>query len=258
MEFLSAAALCILTFFVLRGGWRARNKAFRMTLNLESMVMALLFIAGAMYFIGPIGGLALTLTVVVHEFGHVAAFRVAGHDDATFRLVPLMGGVAISRRRPDSQLHDFYITLMGPAICLAPVAVAIALQPIARDLSPELGNFFWFFATFGAALNFFNLLPLWPLDGGRCLRIIVYAVWPGLANVVTIGMSAAFAGLAVYLQSTLLFFVAVMGALSALRQVEMVELRPITKWQALIALIALLCTAGAFLLAGWGVVARFL
>ncbi|MCP5088928.1 MAG: metalloprotease [Rhodobacteraceae bacterium] len=258
MELFSATAICILTYFVLRGGWRARNKAFRMTLNFGSMVLALLFVAVAMYFVGPIGGLALTLIVVIHEFGHVAAFRVAGHEDATFRLVPLMGGVAISQRSPDSQLHDFYITLMGPAICLAPVILAVAVQPAAYELSHDLGDFFWYFATLGAALNFFNLLPLWPLDGGRCLRIIVYAIWPGLANFMTLGMSAAFAGFAVYLQNTPLFIIAAMGTFSALRQVEMVELKPITKWQALIALIAHLCTAGAFLLAGLGVVAQFL
>ena len=150
--------------------------------------MGLLAVAAAMYFWGVTAGLALIVSVMVHEYGHVAAYRVAGHPDATFRLIPMFGGVAISKTSPKSDLHDFYITIMGPGTCLALMLASFIAYEAIVDSSYLVSLFFWYLAIITGMLNFLNLLPLWPLDGGRITRVLTQTFSPKLAFYLTIGM----------------------------------------------------------------------
>ena len=187
--------------YTLRGGLVSNRGLTVVGMDMQGLGMGVLaFVAAAWYF-GPLYGVAIVLSVMIHEFGHVAAYRIAGHDDARFRLIPLMGGVAISDRAPETQAHDFFITLMGPGICLAPMALAYALSDAIHPYSADASEFLWVFAIVTGALNFFNLLPFWPLDGGRCLRILTDTYVPGATNFVTLAMSAALAAAAVAMQS---------------------------------------------------------
>jgi len=92
---LGGLALCAGLAFALRGGLRSYRRTRVIGLDPGGLVMSGIAVAVAMYLFGPLFGLALTLVVVLHEFGHVAAFRAIGHADARFRLIPLLGGVAI-------------------------------------------------------------------------------------------------------------------------------------------------------------------
>ncbi|WP_298260277.1 site-2 protease family protein [uncultured Litoreibacter sp.] len=259
LTLLSAAVLCVLMLYVLRGGLASANGFTIVGMDVQGLGMGVLaFVAAAWYF-GPLYGVAIVISVMIHEFGHVAAFRIAGHDDARFRLIPLMGGVAISDKAPESQAHDFFITLMGPGICLAPMAFAYALADVVQPVSPAAAEFLWTFALVTAALNFFNLLPFWPLDGGRCLRILTDTFAPGATNVVTMIMSAAMAAAAVAMQSMALFLFAILGAQSLFSWSQAwAQRRQMTKMQGLLALSAYLFTAGAHLLGGYTMLVRFL
>ncbi len=201
-------------FLTLHGGLRSAHGTTIAGFDLQSMGMGLVALLAAGVVFGPLYGLALILSVMLHEFGHVAAYRIAGHGDARFRLIPLMGGVANSDRAPATDEHAFFIALMGPGICLAPMVAAYALAGVTWDISPALADFLWTFAVTTAALNFFNLLPIWPLDGGRCLRIIARSFWPGSATIVTLAMSGALVALAIHLQSMLLLAFALLGSQS--------------------------------------------
>ncbi|HEX9858233.1 MAG TPA: hypothetical protein VGA75_07735, partial [Paracoccaceae bacterium] len=123
-------------------------------------------------------GLALIFAVITHEFGHVAASRFAGHRDAQFRLLPLFARRAISNQLPRSQESDFFITIMGAGISIAPMVTALVLAALTQDSLPMLSEPLRIFGSTMAALNFINLLPLWPLDGGRCLRMICQSLIP--------------------------------------------------------------------------------
>lgn len=259
MTFLFAVMLCLITLYTLRGGLTSSGALAVSGFDGQGLVLGALAFAAAAYFWGPMYGLAIVLSVMIHEYGHVAAFRICGHDDARFRLIPLLGGVAISDRAPDTQGEDFFISLMGPAICLAPMILSLVLAELLAPFSMMVSEFFWIFGSVTAALNFFNLLPFWPLDGGRCVRNIAYAFWPGAARVMTIGMSAAFAAAALAMQSTVLFFFALMGAQSAftMRELDTVQ-SPMRQPQALVALGAYIFTAAAHLMGGLWMVALFL
>jgi Zn-dependent protease len=194
----------------------------------------------------------------VHEFGHVAAYRVCGHADARFRLIPLLGGVAISDQVPASHEKDFFITLMGPGICIAPMVLALALVDVAAGYSADAADFLWIFATVTGALNFFNLLPFWPLDGGRCLAVLCNTFWPGGARQVTLAMSGALIALGIYSQNFILVAFALMGAQSlfAAEQIARFQ-RPMGKRRGALAAAAYVATVAVFGKVGWPLMTGF-
>lgn len=259
LSILIASAFCLATLYALRGGLVGRGQVLTFAgFDANALIMGVIAVAAAVWFFGPMYGAALILSVMLHEFGHVAAFRVCGHSDARFRLIPLIGGVAISSQQPASHEKDFFITLLGPGICLAPMVLALAVLELGwPDISPT-ADFIWVFATVTGALNFFNLLPFWPLDGGRLLAILSRTFWPGAALQVTMAMSAATIVLAIYAQSLALTFFALMGAQNLIQGGDRSSIqRPMGKRRGGVAAAAYLATTAAFGLTGWPLLSRF-
>lgn len=214
VSFGCALLLLTATLYALRGGFVTPHGLRLAGMDPQGLGLAAMSVLIAGWYFGPLYGVAFVLTVMIHEMGHVAAHRATGHEDARFRLVPLFGGYAISDRKPASEAEAFFISLAGPALSLAPMVIAYSLSELFAPISQPVATFFWVFAATTAALNFLNLLPLWPLDGGRCVRAVAHAVDPRLAGGITIAMSAAFAAAALALGSYLLFLVALIGALT--------------------------------------------
>jgi Zn-dependent protease len=242
MSLILTLCLCILTYTILRGGWTAPNRAFKISFSKESLLLAALSIAAATWFFGPTTGLALVLIIAVHEYGHVAAYRVCGHDDATFRLIPLMGGVAISHKHPDGPLHSFFISVMGPAICIAPTILALELV-YGNWVTNELArDFLWRFGIYSGTLNFFNLLPIGPLDGGKISRILFEIFWPKAArpfSMLMMGLAIAFG---VWAQNMFILMLTLMAIPSIMSPNQYILARKPTKRQGLMLLaIYLLC-----------------
>lgn len=259
-QILIAVAFCLATLYSLRGGLIGTGRVMSIAgFDTNALALGGLAVAAAVYFFGPMYGIALILSVMLHEFGHVAAFRVCGHSDARFRLIPLIGGVAISSSQPASHEKDFFITLLGPGICLAPMVLALAVLELDWPYHSPTADFIWIFATVTGALNFFNLLPFWPLDGGRLLAILSRSFWPGAAVQVTMAMSAATIVLAIYTRSLALTFFALMGAQNLLQGGDRSAIqRPMSKPRAALAAAAYLTTLATFGLTGWPLLAQFL
>lgn len=246
----------------LRGGFRGAAGFQIAGFDINAAGLGIVAVAAAMYFFGLLYGIALIVAVVIHEFGHVAAFRVCGHSDARFRLVPLMGGVAISSRLPASQEQAFFITLMGPAICLAPMVLCFALPEAFYKGQSEFGyqiaNYLYIQGVVLGALNFFNLLPLWPLDGGKIAHRLAYAFFPGATRHVSIAMMMLAAALCLFTRSYFLLFFVLMSWQS-LQQFEahLQSQRPIAKPRALLCLAAYLTTTAAFFVGGAAMLAAW-
>ncbi|MEM9429495.1 MAG: site-2 protease family protein [Pseudomonadota bacterium] len=211
------ALVGFLTWAALRGGI-LRPEGMPVQAGSSGIVLALVAVLLAMLLLGIVGGLALITTIVVHEFGHVAAFRVAGHADARFRLIPLVGGVAISKRRPLTDAHDLYITIMGPGICLVLMAGAAILAGTPVGQIEPIGQYLTAVALYSGALNFLNLLPIYPLDGGRIAAVTLGAVAPVWTRYGLIGVSGA---ILLYSIATLQLFLMILSllSLSAARQI---------------------------------------
>lgn len=115
----------------------------------------------------------LFFSVVLHELGHAAASKHYGFGTSKIVLHGL-GGVAISRGGNRTPTQGIVVALAGPAVTLAIAVVALGLYltylgPLGGSTATVLGfllwltmaaNFFWFV---------FNILPIFPMDGGQAV-----------------------------------------------------------------------------------------
>ncbi len=134
--------------------------------NMTSVVNDVLFV------------LALFLCVVLHEFGHALTARLFGVQTQDITLLPI-GGVARLEKMPEDPKEEFLVAVAGPAVNLV-IAGAIFVSflvsgvftpPIA--IATLLENFWVQLLTANLSLFAFNLIPAFPMDGGRVLRAIL-------------------------------------------------------------------------------------
>lgn len=195
--------------------------------------------------------LAAMLAFWVKELGHVLGYRLIGHEDTRFRLVPIPGAPPISARIPGSDLAQLFVLLMGPGFGLAPMVAAVALGHAFADTAPALAQTARAYALAAGAVNFVALLPLWPLPGGRLLRLIVEARFPRIGGLGAAALSAFVIGLALTLQSFLLFLLGVVGALALVHNPGHPVARPrLTRRQVRLGFTAYFATLAAFFLSG--------
>src|SRR5437660_3155912 len=118
--------------------------------------------------------------VVLHEFGHALMARYFGIGTRDVTLYPI-GGVARLENMTDKPLEEFLIAVAGPAVnvVIAAVLVCVVLPLAVVDLDLVQSNFAGQVAAILLALNvlmvLFNMLPAFPMDGGRVLRSLLSA-----------------------------------------------------------------------------------
>jgi Zn-dependent protease/predicted transcriptional regulator len=131
--------------------------------------------------------LCIFAVIVVHELGHALVARRFGIHTRQIMLLPI-GGVASLERIPDKPAQELAVALVGPAINLA---IAAVLAPFDSAFARSL---MWI--NIGLAL--FNLLPAFPMDGGRVLRALLAMRLPrqrateiaaALGKVIAIGLA---------------------------------------------------------------------
>jgi Zn-dependent protease len=123
--------------------------------------------------------LALFLIVMFHEFGHALACRQVGGEANQIVLWP-MGGVAYVNppQRPGATLWSI---AAGPLVnvALVPILKLLGVLMRSQGLAQEMPNAFLFLrsvAYINVGLLAFNLLPIYPLDGGQILRSLLWFV----------------------------------------------------------------------------------
>lgn len=158
----------------------------------------------------------LVVGVMVHEYGHVLAYRLAGHPAPVFRLVPF-GGVAMSRQPAQTQAEHAFVALMGPGFSLVLIIIGLLASHSLAAAGDRAGARYADICVFWvAAMNAFNLLPFYPLDGGRVLRAAAMTLGPSVARGATLAMGVAFVGFALAIGSILLTVLAGFGLLAAI------------------------------------------
>lgn len=160
--------------------------------------------------------LALFAIVLLHEFGHALACRQVGGSADRILLWPL-GGVAFVNppQRPGATLWSI---AAGPLVNLLLIPAFLGIGFIIRithfdNVVPDLYHVLWSAIYIDTGLLAFNILPIFPLDGGQILRSLLwYFMGSGrsLAVATGIGILAdiAFVGYAVYTHSSWLVLIA--------------------------------------------------
>ena len=119
--------------------------------------------------------------LIIHEFGHLVSFRMVGQPWGRVMFVPFIGGVAVSRMRHERLADDVFCALMGAGLSVVLLLPAFYLHFIA-DTSVANAGYYQTLALSCAALagaiNLLNLLPIFPLDGGRVMRATFQSLAP--------------------------------------------------------------------------------
>ena len=153
--------------------------------------------------------LALTATLVFHEWGHLRAMRRFGIPTKGMYLIPFVGGIAVGEQAK-THWQDVYISMMGPVFGLV-MAVACYLLYLATS-----NHLVGLVASVSALVNIFNLLPIHPLDGGRVVKALVFSGRRRWAFLALIAASAVFFAVSTMLGLALLTFFIVIGAIDLL------------------------------------------
>lgn len=128
--------------------------------------------------------MAVFACVVLHELGHALTAKRFHFQTQDIILLPI-GGLARMKGLPDRPLHEFLVAIMGPVVN---IGIAILLYVIlklsgnfpasAEDIDFTRVNFLFQLYAINIFLALFNLIPAFPMDGGRILRALIASRLP--------------------------------------------------------------------------------
>lgn len=178
--------------------------------------------------------LAVFACVVLHEFGHIAAARYFGIRTPDITLLPI-GGVARLERMPEEPGQEFAIAVAGPLVNVAIAALIFivlrgpaAIEQMAVIEDPRIG-FLARLAGVNVFLVLFNIIPAFPMDGGRILRaaLATRLSWSRATQIAaTIGQGLAFVfGFVGLLYNPLLIFIGIFVYLAAAAEAQNAQIR---------------------------------
>jgi stage IV sporulation protein FB len=211
-----------------------------------TFLVFLAWIGAAFFFTGgpdaAISGLTLVIAVfacvVAHEFGHITMARRFGFASPDVTLLPI-GGVARFRTMPEQPGQELAVALAGPAVNLAIAALlvgALGVELGSPNLTGHLrpGEILPALAAINLFLALFNLVPAFPMDGGRVLRALLsmalereratrLAARIGQAIAVVFGLLGLFGG------NAILIFIALFVYFAANAEAQQAELHGVAE-----------------------------
>ena len=140
--------------------------------------------------------LVLVFALLVHEFGHLLAFRLIGQPWGRIVFLPFLGAIAVPRMNYETQAQSVFAALMGPGFsCLLLIICALAIT-----LHAPASTLFVVIGVVTAGLNLFNLLPTEPLDGGVALRSVLARLIGHRAPLALLALGFVLVGVGLYIE----------------------------------------------------------
>ena len=158
--------------------------AFSKTRTTSTKTKWLVFIVSALLFLA-VGGFWLSWSfvpivlavVALHEGGHYLAMRLTGYRNVSVFFLPGLGGLAVGEKATATPFEKLFVYLAGPLPGLALAGLAFWASTNGLWTGPAWLNEFLIASL---VINFFNLLPIVPLDGGRVLETLAFPHMPRL------------------------------------------------------------------------------
>ena len=122
--------------------------------------------------LGLAAALGLFGGVLLHEFGHSVVAMRYGYEIESITLW-LLGGLASFAEFPEDWKHEFWIAIAGPVVSVAVGIGCYAVYSLAPVGSDAVLFVFGYLALLNVVLAVFNMLPAFPMDGGRVLRALL-------------------------------------------------------------------------------------
>ncbi len=129
---------------------------------------------GVYLLLAACGAVGLFASVLIHELGHSFTAQARGIKVSSISLF-IFGGVANIASEPETPRDEFWITVFGPLTSFALALLGGAAWYVLRDLSAPLAVLALILGVINLQLAVFNLIPGFPLDGGRILRSLLWA-----------------------------------------------------------------------------------
>lgn len=182
--------------------------------------------------------LLLFACVVAHEFGHIFMARQFGVTTPTVTLLPI-GGVAQAERIPEEPWEEFLVAIGGPAVNIMIAATLVllfgaSLEPRSLAAVDDASvGILDRLAVVNVFLVLFNMIPAFPMDGGRVLRAALasrmgYARATEIAA--SIGQFVAFGlGFLGLFGNPVLIFIAIFVYLAAASEAQLVAVRAMSR-----------------------------
>ena len=183
--------------------------------------------------------IAIFACVVAHEFGHALAARRYGIKTPDITLLPI-GGLARLERMPEKPSQEIVVALAGPAVNVVIAVVLILVMNAQFDIEAlqRLENpavsFMVRLASVNVFLVLFNLIPAFPMDGGRVLRAILATRYPrkratNIAARIGQALAFGFGFLGLMSGNVLLLFIAIFVYLAATAEAQSVGLQDVSR-----------------------------
>jgi Zn-dependent protease/CBS domain-containing protein len=177
--------------------------------------------------------LLLFACVVLHEFGHAFAAKAFGINTPDITLLPI-GGVARLERMPEEPIQELIIAAAGPAVNLI-IALCLFLTGGSFVYPPTAGSSLNdVLLTINVVLLLFNLLPAFPMDGGRVLRALLatrlsYARATQIAASIGQGCAFVFGFLGLMGGNYMLIFIALFVYIGASQEAALAQMRDVSR-----------------------------
>lgn len=146
---------------------------FGIPIYLDISVLILMFYVLLRYnnlLLGVMAGIGLLLSIALHELGHSVVAMAFGCKVRDITLM-MLGGRATLLSMPRKAWQEFLVAIAGPIVSLILGFGGIFAPRLMPGLSPSIKQFLIYdFGALNIGLGVFNLLPAFPMDGGRVLR----------------------------------------------------------------------------------------
>jgi Zn-dependent protease/CBS domain-containing protein len=180
--------------------------------------------------------LLVFLCVLLHELGHALAAKAYGIPTVDITLYPI-GGVARMERMPEKPVQELVVAIAGPLVNVVIIIVlgAVLFATGGLDLTAIVSDpnllqiLFWT----NIVMVVFNLIPAFPLDGGRVLRALLatrmeYAQATRVAAGIGQGLALALGIFAAFTGQILLILIAIFIYMAAESEAAVVQMRSVT------------------------------